>query len=256
MITDASIVALTTELRTGLAFLTRLPLADTAPASGASVVRASWTFPIIGVLIGLIGALAYWLAASIGLYPFVSGTLAVLATVLVTGCLHEDGLADTVDGFGGGESPARKLEIMRDSGIGAYGTSALVLSLMLRAGAIATLAGPALVVSALIAAHAGSRAAMPMFMLLVPPARQDGLSAGAGTPPPRAALLAALIGVIVLVLCLGFGGMLVALLLVGAAIFLMAWLCMQQIGGQTGDVLGAVEQVSEILILLVAAAWL
>jgi adenosylcobinamide-GDP ribazoletransferase len=149
-----------------------------------------------------------------------------------------------------------KLEIMRDSRVGAYGTSALILSFMLRAGAIASLADPAFVAPALIAAHAGARATMPAFMRLVPPARQDGLSADAGTPPPRAALTAALIGMVVLVLCLGFGGALVALLLVAAAIFFLAWLCMSQIGGQTGDVLGAVEQVSEILILLVAAAWL
>jgi adenosylcobinamide-GDP ribazoletransferase len=256
MTTGASIAALTTELRTGLAFLTRLPFVGSASASGADVMRASWTFPIIGAAIGLIGALAGWLADSLGLHPFISGTLAVAATVLVTGCLHEDGLADMVDGFGGGGSPVHKLEIMRDSRVGAYGTSALILSFMLRAGAIASLADPAFVAPALIAAHAGARATMPAFMRLVPPARQDGLSADAGTPPPRAALTAALIGMVVLVLCLGFGGALVALLLVAAAIFFLAWLCMSQIGGQTGDVLGAVEQVSEILILLVAAAWL
>jgi adenosylcobinamide-GDP ribazoletransferase len=256
MTTGASIAALTTELRTGLAFLTRLPLVGSASASGADVVRASWTFPIVGVVIGLIGALAYWLADSVGLHYFVSGVLAVGATVLVTGCLHEDGLADTIDGFGGGGSAMHKLDIMRDSRVGAYGTSALVLSLMLRAGAIANLADPVLVAPGLIAAHAGARATIPLFMRLVPPAQQDGLSADAGRPPQRTTLVSALIGLMVLVPCLSFGGTLVALLFLAAAIGLLAWLCMREIGGQTGDVLGAVEQVSEILILLVAAAWL
>jgi adenosylcobinamide-GDP ribazoletransferase len=93
-------------------------------------------------------------------------------------------------------------------------------------------------------------------MLLVPAARQDGLSAAAGKPPQRAALIAALIGFVVLVLCLGFGGGLIAALMVAAAIVFLALLCMSQIGGQTGDVLGAVEQVGEVVILLVAAAWL
>jgi adenosylcobinamide-GDP ribazoletransferase len=145
-------------------------------------MRASWTFPIVGAVIGLIGALAGWLADSLGLHPFISGTLAVAATVLVTGCLHEDGLADMVDGFGGGGSPVHKLEIMRDSRVGAYGTSALILSFMLRAGAIASLADPAFVAPALIAAHAGARAIMPAFMLLVPPARQDGRCRTAAAP--------------------------------------------------------------------------
>ena len=93
---------LSTDLRTGLAFCTRLPFVGGVSATGSDVARASWTFPIAGALVGLIGAFAYWLADRLGLPPFVSATLAVAATMLATGCLHEDGLADTVDGFGGG----------------------------------------------------------------------------------------------------------------------------------------------------------
>jgi adenosylcobinamide-GDP ribazoletransferase len=176
--------------------------------------------------------------------------------LLVTGCLHEDGLADTVDGFGGGVSPARKLEIMRDSQIGTYGTAALMLSLMVRVGAIASLADPALVAAALIAAQAGARAVMPVFMRRVPPARQEGLSADAGDPPQQSAVLAVGIAVVVLLLCLGFGTTLIAVALLAMAGGLLAWLTIRQVGGQTGDVLGALEQVSEILILLTAAVWL
>ncbi len=256
MTTGASIGGLTTDLKTGLAFLTRLPLVHSAQATGAGVARAAWTFPIIGALVGALGALAYWLAGAFGLPPLVSGVLALAATVLITGCLHEDGLADTVDGFGGGASPERKLEIMRDSQIGAYGASALALSLMLRTGAIASLADPALVTPALIAAHAGARATLPVFMRHVPPARPDGLSADAGRPPSGTPFLASLLGLIALVLGLGFGGGLVAGLLLVVATALLAWLSIRQIGGQTGDVLGALEQAGEILILLVAAAWL
>jgi adenosylcobinamide-GDP ribazoletransferase len=256
MTTGASIEALSTDLKVGLAFLTRLPFVGTPSASGADVARASWSFPLIGVAIGLIGAFVVWIADGLGLHPFISGTLAIAVIVLITGCLHEDGLADMVDGFGGGGSPMLKLEIMRDSRVGAYGTSALILSFMLRAGAIASLADPSFIAPALIAAEAGGRATMPLFMRLVPPARQEGLSAAAGKPPQRAALIATLIGFIVLVLCLGFGGGLLAAMLLAAEIAFLAWFCMSQIGGQTGDVLGAVEQVSEVLILLVAAAWL
>jgi adenosylcobinamide-GDP ribazoletransferase len=236
--------------------LTRLPFVHSAQTTGADVARAAWTFPIIGALVGGFGALTYWLAHEAGQHPFVSGVLALAATVLVTGCLHEDGLADMVDGFGGGASAERKLEIMRDSQIGTYGVSALVLSLMLRAGAVASLADPALVTPALIAAHAGARAMLPIFMRLAPRARQDGLAADAGRPPLGSTALAGLLGVIVLWIGLGFSGAFIALLLVAAASGFTAWLCRRQIGGQTGDVLGALEQVCEILILLVAAAWL
>jgi adenosylcobinamide-GDP ribazoletransferase len=223
------------------------------PATGADVARASWSFPVVGVGVGLAAALVYSIAHALGLPAFVSAVLAVAATLLITGCLHEDGLADTADGFGGGTTPEHKLEIMRDSRLGTYGALALGVSLLLRVGAIASLDDPALVALALIAAHAGARAALPVFMRRVPRARTDGLSAQAGVPPPQSSAIAVAIGVAAMWLCLGFGGAFVALLLILAALVLMAWLSMAQIGGQTGDVLGAVEQASEILILLVAA---
>jgi len=256
MTNGASISGLSTDLKTGLAFLTRLPLVQSAPATGDDVVRASWTFPVIGAGVGAFGALIYWLMHALGLHVFVCGVVAVAATLLITGCLHEDGLADTADGFGASGTPARKLEIMRDSQIGTYGAAALTLSLMLRAGAIASLVDPALAAPALIAAHAGARAAMPVFMRRVPRARQDGLSAEAGAPPQRRSVAAVLIGLVVLFLCLGLSATLIAFALLAVALGLMAWLSIRQIGGQTGDVLGALEQLSEILILLTAAAWL
>ena len=97
---DVSAKALSMELRTGLAFLTRLPFVHSAPPRDQSLARASWSFPVVGAVVGVLGALVYWLADGVGLQPFVSGLLAVAATILVTGCLHEDGLADTADGFG------------------------------------------------------------------------------------------------------------------------------------------------------------
>ena len=244
---------ITTELRTGLAFCTRLPV--TAPKDG-NLARAAWSFPVVGALIGALGAVVYWLADGLSLPSFVSATLAVAATALITGCLHEDGLADTADGFGGGATRERKLEIMRDSRTGAYGAIALIVSFMLRVGAIASLAGPGLAAAALIAAHAGARAGLPLFMRAVPNAREDGLSSGVGTPPTGPASVAALLGLLALMLCLGVGTGLVAALLVVAGLIVLARLCLRQIGGQTGDVLGAVEQVSEILILLTAVAML
>jgi len=256
MTTDVSLSGLSTDLKTGLAFLTRLPIPYSAPPSFGEIGRAGWTFPLVGALVGVFAAIVYWLSNTLGLNPFVSALLAVGATLAVTGGLHEDGLADTSDGFGGGETRERKLEIMRDSRTGAFGVSALVLSILLRAGMCRSLAEPALVAPALIAAHAGARAVLPFFMWLVPNARQDGLAASVGQPPTAPVMVALLIGFTALVLCLGLSGALIAVLTMVAVIGILAWLCLGQIGGQTGDVLGALEQVCEILILLVASVWL
>jgi adenosylcobinamide-GDP ribazoletransferase len=240
------------ELRASVQFLTRLPLGRAAPVSGAEIGRASWAFPIAGVLIGLVAAIVYALAHRAGMPSWVAGALAIAATLIATGCLHEDGLADTMDGFGGGDTAERKLEIMRDSRIGTYGVCALILSILLRAGALASIAGPWRVLAALIAAHAAARATMPVLMYLLPPARRDGLSFAAGRPPPERIIAAAVLGTVILLICLGLWHGLAALILLAVVIWLMAWLSGNQIGGQTGDVLGAVEQMSEIVILLAA----
>ena len=240
------------EFSTGIHFLTRLPLPRHAPPGDRAVGQSVWAFPLAGVVVGLIGALVYALAHRLGLPSWPSASLAVAATLGVTGCLHEDGLADTADGFGGGDTTERKLDIMRDSRIGTYGVCALALSLLLRTGALASLAEPGMVAAALIAAHAAARATMPVVMFLVPPARRDGLSYAAGQPSAARVAVAAVLAVLILGLCLGPLLAVVAVVLLAIVIALMAGLSERQIGGQTGDVLGAIEQISEIVILLVA----
>jgi len=240
------------ELRASILFLTRLRYGPAMPLDGAAVARAAWAFPIAGILVGLIGAVVYLFAHRLGLPPWPSAALSVAATMAVTGCLHEDGLADTADGFGGGRTRELKLEIMRDSRIGAYGVGALVLTTLLRVSALASLADASLVVAALIAAHGAARATLPVFMYFVPPARQEGLSASAGQPPRDGVIAAAVLGIVIVALCLGPALAIAALILLVAVIALLAWLSLAQIDGQTGDVLGAVEQISEIAILLVA----
>lgn len=241
------------EIRASLAFCTRLPLLPSAPEAGGAIGKAAWAFPIAGILVGLIGALVYGIAHRLGLSPWPAAALSVAATLLATGCLHEDGLADTADGFGGGRTREQKLDIMRDSRIGTYGVCALLLCLLLRIGVLASFFDTRSVLWAIIAAHVGARAAVPALMALLPPARSDGLSFEAGQPSGAGIAAAALIGLVVVALCLRPRRAIVALILLAVAVALMAWLSSRQIGGQTGDVLGALEQVSEILVLLVAA---
>ena len=242
------------ELKICVIFLTRMPLAMPMTIVKGDVSRALWAAPVVGSAVGAVGAAVYELMHILHVPDFPAAALAVVATVAATGALHEDGLADVADGFGGGATRERKLEIMRDSRIGTYGVCALVLSFMLRVGVLASLDDPALVAMALIAAHAAARAPMPAFMRLVPPARQDGISAQAGEPPRASAVAAGALGIATLVVCLGFAAGLVAALLVACGFAVMAWICRRQIGGQTGDVLGALEQLGEVIVLLAAAA--
>jgi adenosylcobinamide-GDP ribazoletransferase len=243
------------DLRMAASFVTIVPVASSKPAADGAVARATWALPVAGLLVGLAGAVAYAVASKCGLTPATAALLALGTTTLLTGALHDDGLADTADGLGGGRTRERKLDIMRDSRIGTYGACALFLSFGLRWSALAAIASPWAVMLALCAAHAAARAGVPAFMSLVPPARPDGLSASAGSPPGRSVAIAFALGTLVLVLALGPGKALVGLILLSLAGLMLARLAIRQIGGQTGDILGAFEQTGEILILLVAAAF-
>jgi adenosylcobinamide-GDP ribazoletransferase len=234
-----------------LTFYTRLPV----PVSGGrSFAEAQWAAPVAGLAVGLIGGLVFLAADLIGLPATVAAALSVATTVFVTGALHEDGLSDMADGFGGGKTPEQKLEIMRDSRIGTFGAVALLFSILLRWSALAAFATPTLALCALVAAHAAGRAMMPVFLRLLPPARTDGLSAGAGIVPERAVFFGGMIATAILLLSLGFNATIFATIVLALLLFLMRRLCERQIGGQTGDVLGAVEQLSEIAVLLIACA--
>lgn len=243
------------DLRMAASFVTILPVASSKPAGDGAVARATWALPLAGLLVGLAGAFVYKAASRFGLTPNLAALLALATTTFITGALHEDGLADTADGLGGGRTRERKLEIMRDSRIGSYGVCALILSFGLRWSALAAIANPWAVTLALCAAHTAARAGVPAFMSLVPPARPDGLSASAGAPPGRSVAIAFALGTLALALALGPGKALVGLILLSLAGLMLARLAISQIGGQTGDILGAFEQLGEIMILLVAAAF-
>jgi adenosylcobinamide-GDP ribazoletransferase len=234
-----------------LVFFTRLPL-PVFDFRGRGLAAAIWGAPVAGLAVGLIGAIVFATAERFGLAMGPAAALALAATLLTTGCLHEDGLSDVADGFGGGNSRGRKLEIMRDSRIGAYGAAALALSLLIRWSALSEVVDPTQALFALVAAHAASRGVLGAFMHLLPSARSEGLSAGAGAVSAETAIAGAVLGAIPLLL-LGLGGAVFALILLGLLFAAFRALCLTQIGGQTGDTIGALQQVSEIAVLLVAS---
>src|SRR5436190_17470483 len=157
-----------TELKLGFMFLTRLPLAHGAPVAKGELAQALWTAPLVGIVVGLAGAITFSVVLAWHVPLLLAAVLTLAVTTVLTGALHEDGLADVADGFGGGATRERKLEIMRDSRIGTYGVCALILSFVLRVGALTYFSGSALVAAVLVAAHAAGRATIPPFMRLIP----------------------------------------------------------------------------------------
>nr|WP_249810432.1 adenosylcobinamide-GDP ribazoletransferase [Bradyrhizobium sp. 157] len=243
-----------TDLRIGVSFATILPFGPSTAVDDGEVTRATWSLPVTGLLVGLVGSAVYGVVYAVGLTSGPAAMLALASTVIVTGALHEDGLADAVDGLGGGRTRERKLEIMRDSRIGTYGACALFISLILRWSALAAIAAPRSVMIALLLAHAAARAGVPTFMAFVPPARPDGLSARAGQPTPQGAAVALGLGALILALGFGTGKAILAVALLALIGLMTARLAIKQIGGQTGDILGAFEQLGETAILLIAAS--
>jgi len=237
-------------LAAAFVLLTRLPMGRLAHGPAPP---APWAFPLVGGVVGLLAGLVLRVAEFEKLPPLLAAGWAVVALLLLTGALHEDGLADTADGFGGGRTAARKLEIMRDSRIGSFGALALGCSLLMRVAAIAALpagrALPALVVTAAVA-----RAAMLIPLLLLPPARPDGLGAGMAAVSRASLLLGLLLAAAAGLALLPARRALLLLLAVGVGALLMSAFARRQIGGHTGDVLGAVEQISECLALTILAA--
>ncbi len=243
------------DVRDALRFFTRAPLGASAAPERLDMNRFAWAAPIAGALVGVAGSFVLALTALLSLPPLICAGLATAALIAAAGALHEDGLADTADGFGGGATRAGKLEIMRDSRIGAYGAIALVLALILRVGALAAALAsgfwPAAAALTLVAALSRAGALTPLALL--PPARSDGAGAAAGRLDPRAfaaAWGAALVIAVAIGICaLGLAHAFTAVLASGAGAAAMTALAQRQIGGQTGDVAGAAQQCAEI------AAW-
>ena len=240
------------DLKICFCVLTRLPVYIGISPEDFSISEASRFFPVVGAAIGLLSAVVLWIASWFGFPPSLLALFALLTITLLTGALHEDGLADTFDGLGGGATRDQKLKIMRDSQIGSYGVMALLFSFGIRWAAYTEVLGLGFshTLATLIATAAGSRSALPIIMYLIPVAREDGLSASAGKPSLDRAIVALLIGFGFLLFLLGFQISIVALgisvLFVGFFVYFVA----TRIGGQTGDVLGAAQQITEITILL------
>jgi adenosylcobinamide-GDP ribazoletransferase len=234
-----------------VSFLTRVPTGTGTRAPGELARSVPW-FPVVGAGVGLAVAAAY-AGGRLLLPPLPAATVAVVAGICLTGAFHEDGLGDTADAFAGGWDRDSTLRILKDPHLGTFGVLAVAASLLLRVGAVAALA-PAAALAALPAAHALSRAVAVATMTALPPAAGSGLGASSVLAlSRRRALSGAAAGLAVAVALLGVAA-LGAAAAAALAAFLLGRLATRRIGGVTGDVLGAVQQLAEILVLLAAAA--
>lgn len=232
-----------------LQFLTRIPIRTAGPVPHHRIV--GW-FPVAGLLIGaVVGGVAAGLHELVP--PAVAGAVAVIAGLLITGAFHEDGLADVADSFGGGWTREQRFEILKDSQHGTYGVAALAASIIARVAAVGSITSPAAVFAAVVAAHVLARTAIVGALLTIRPASDSGLGADvARSMSRRSSASAVLVGAAITVAAVGWwAGPLVGVAVVGTAV--VGWLAVRKIGGLAGDVLGAVEQVVECLVLVVAS---
>jgi len=232
-----------------LAFFSRVPVKPRPSEFDLRRIAGAW--PLSGALLALAPALLFLLASAVRIPSIAAAILALAAMAFLTGGLHEDGLADTADGFGGGATRERKLELMRDSRLGTYGALALALAILLKASALGAIGVfPWRGALAIVCVAALSRALALWHWSATEPARSDGMAASAGRPDRVSLTVAALTGLaaaVLLLLAFHLAAIL-ALLLAGAGVGLFSRVAEKQIGGHTGDTIGAAEQIAEALL--------
>lgn len=240
---------------TAVQFFTRMPVPAWVGHSAQQLDQSARYFPLVGLCVGGLAASIFWISACV-LPLALAVILSMLASILITGAFHEDGLSDFVDGMGGGYGREKILAIMKDSHAGAYGVLAIVLALLVKFQALLALTGrhsPVYVAATLVAAHGISRLLATSIMLTQQYVRED---ATARAKPVAQALsrtsffIAGLTGTAALALLLVAGGSVANMVSALACAWLLrvylGWQMQKKLGGYTGDCLGAVQQISEI----------
>ena len=234
-----------------LTLLSRLPIPYGLNTRFDRQAQATWAFPIAGLIISSIAMIIASLALALGLMPAFTAGLVLATQMILTGALHEDGLADTVDGFWGGNSVEQRLKIMSDSTLGTYGMLALIVTIGLRWLSLTVILQHS--IWPIVAVAVMSRAGLPTLMTWLPTAKATGLSANIGAPPLISAILAGLLGLTISAVVLGTS-IIPILLTLSLTMTGVALTARNKIQGQTGDVLGATQQVSETSCLIVLAS--
>jgi len=239
-------------LLTAVAFLTRIPINPSVPFDGTDVARASIFFPLVGCLLAVLQWLLLLMLDGLGVHAVLQALAATALLMFLGGGLHQDGLADMADGFGGAFEREKVLHIMRDSTIGTYGGLALLISVGTRVSALMLLIQNEAVLVGLLSAAALSRCSIVLGWCL-PYARDTGTGQSlTQLTGPSEVAGAIFFAMVVAFMCLGLQAFTVVSLSV-VTFLLMGWLCVRKIGGVTGDTLGATTEVTEVLLLATVA---
>jgi len=243
------------DVTASVGLLSRLPVSIDMVAAQDRGAAAAWAFPVAGLIVAVLAAWVASMSMGLGVSAAIAAGIALAVQIIITGAMHEDGLADSADGLWGGWDTERRLEIMKDSRIGTYGVLALGLSLLLRWAALTAIYQTGSIYGPMLAAAAVSRLPMLVLLALLPNARGEGLSASVGTPSKDTLALGSVVTLLAAVLLAGWG--FVPLFIFGSlATLVCAQVARKKIGGQTGDILGATQQVVEITALITLASWL
>ena len=237
-------------LLAALQFLTRVPIRlKKEPSLNATV---AW-FPLAGAIIGAaVGGVAAGLWHVVP--PLVAGAVGIAVGLLITGAFHEDGLGDIADAFGGGWTVERRLEILKDSRQGTYGVAAICTSIVIRVVAMGSLPGPWAMFTAAVAAHTMGRVAAVGMAGTMKLATHSGLGADYGRSTTRLrAIVSVICGTALTAVVVGWWALPLAVAAL-VAVVATGTLAKRKIGGISGDVLGATEQVAEILCLVALTA--
>jgi len=239
-----------------LGFLTRIPLGTKWFESKKKLGADADAFPVAGFIIGFIGALVLFATHVLGFSPFAVACFTVMALVILTGALHEDGLSDVADAFWSAGSAKERLTLMKDSRIGVFGALALIFSIGLRVILLADIIsnfGIGAAFAAVIAIEAASRGAMVWMWYALPLAKKDGAAATAGKPDENAGFFSSIISIVILAIliipCRGFVSFLIATGFIVLCTYAFIRLCRNKIEGSTGDTLGAMQQIATIALL-------
>nr|WP_174826025.1 adenosylcobinamide-GDP ribazoletransferase [Ruegeria arenilitoris] len=235
-----------------LVLLTRLPVPRLPERVFARQADSAWAFPVVGLVVGLLACAVGWVSMALGLPAMVAAVLVTATLVISTGAMHEDGLADTADGLWGGFTRERRLEIMKDSHIGAYGVLTLIFTQLMRVALIAALL-TAGAFGGFLAACIVSRAFMPVVMNTLPNARNSGLSHSVGGPRFGTVATGFALALACAALLMG-GAATLPVLIAALVVAVLAKIAKTKIGGQTGDILGATQQLAELAFLATTVA--
>ena len=242
------------DLQICLIFLTRIPIPGGLVISNPSVAQATRFFPIIGSLIGLVGVIVATIADILGLPFEICILIALLSMILITGALHEDGFARTADAISRRvENKEQRLEVFRDSHVGVVGILALIFAVAVKWAALATFSlGWALVGLFLMAVI--SRGGLPIFMRYLAPSAEDDHSKWLEQPEFDRSTVSAILALLVSFFAVGFWITIAIIIVLTIVTGLASWLVTSLFGGKTIHALGALQQLSEICIILTIAA--